>query len=176
MASLKKTPEELEEEANLLLYGEKSVPRKRRGTQYQLPKYVPKSEKLRALYSCSGCGKPRSTTSGSMCRSCYMAKAAKKRDAKDDKKLTVSRDFAFDGDEQVPVYYNEYEREEDLPTKEKRNSFDHAVRKLDEVSVKAIRFLYCNRLVARNVLARAYDVSESVIHNAVHKKGAYREV
>lgn len=61
----KMTPEQLEIEANKLLYGSGGVPKRIMGTQYRLPKQ-------RAWYAiCVDCGRPRSTTSGQRCQSCY---------------------------------------------------------------------------------------------------------
>lgn len=65
--------DDLEKQANLLLYGQEEEPHRKRGNQYYRPKNVDKWS------ICIDCRRARSASSGQRCRQCYLIEAAKNR-------------------------------------------------------------------------------------------------
>lgn len=65
--------DDLEKQANLLLYGQEEEPARKRGAQY----YRPKNADRWSI--CVDCLRPRSSSSGQRCRQCYLIEAARNR-------------------------------------------------------------------------------------------------
>jgi hypothetical protein len=64
----------LEREANIILYGTPTVPKRSEGAQYLIPKI-----EMPFGVKCSSCKKPISLGGSGMCRKCYLDRAKKKR-------------------------------------------------------------------------------------------------
>lgn len=92
-----KTAEELEREANMLLYGSQKEPVRRGAFQYARPKNVMGE-------NCQKCGLPRGKLSGRYCRACYLRIARENR-TKNEKPIMPNLEYGYEGEagNRVPV-------------------------------------------------------------------------
>ena|ERR1700733_13622977 len=90
---MSKVSEQLEKEANELLYGDRKQARRSKGFQYQLP--------TTNGGTCEKCGRRRAMLSARVCRACYRRIAAKKQEKIDRfeaEYYTEMHNFGIEGD------------------------------------------------------------------------------